>query len=102
MHLGTHLGTHLEVWAGLGRRRIGLCTCFLVVRRASCPENGHIFRITFERFTQDACMDTGSSYCMCPFSGDEALNSTRKHAACINGVRTNDRDFGLQKFRRFP
>jgi hypothetical protein len=28
-----------------------------------------------------------------PFWGNEALNSTRKHAACTNGVRTKDSDF---------
>jgi hypothetical protein len=30
---------------------------------------------------------------MCPFSGDEALQSTRKNAACKNGVSKKDRDF---------
>jgi hypothetical protein len=27
---------------------------------------------------------------MCQFSGDKALQSTRKHTACTNGVRTKD------------
>jgi hypothetical protein len=31
-------------------------------------------------------------YVMCPFSGDGALQLTRKHAACTSGVRTKDRD----------
>jgi hypothetical protein len=30
---------------------------------------------------------------MCPFLGDQALNSTRKHSACTNGVRTKDSGF---------
>jgi hypothetical protein len=32
-----------------------------------------------------------------PVLGDEALNSTRKHAACTKGVRTKDRDFWTYK-----
>jgi hypothetical protein len=35
---------------------------------------------------------------MCPFSGDEALQSNRKHAACTNGVRTKGRDFLTSEF----
>jgi hypothetical protein len=30
---------------------------------------------------------------LCPFSGDKALPSTRKHAACTNGVKTRDSNF---------
>jgi hypothetical protein len=30
---------------------------------------------------------------MCPFSVDEALQSTRKNAACKNGVSKKDGDF---------
>jgi hypothetical protein len=34
---------------------------------------------------------------MCQFFGDEALQSTRKHTACANGVRTKDHDFWTSK-----
>jgi hypothetical protein len=39
---------------------------------------------------------------MGPFLVDEALQSTRKHAACTNGVRTNDRDFWTHGFWMIP
>jgi hypothetical protein len=37
-----------------------------------------------------------------PCSGDEALQSTRKHAACANGMRANDRDFLTYEISMIP
>jgi hypothetical protein len=39
---------------------------------------------------------------MHPFLRDEALTSTRKHAACTNGVRTKYHDFWAAKIRIIP
>jgi hypothetical protein len=39
---------------------------------------------------------------MCPFLGDEALNLTRKQAACINGVRTKDCNFWTSATSMIP
>jgi hypothetical protein len=34
--------------------------------------------------------------------GDEALQSTRTHTACTNGVRTKDHDFWTDEFSMIP
>jgi hypothetical protein len=39
---------------------------------------------------------------MSNFFGDEALQSTRKHTACTNGVRTKDHDFWTEEFSMIP
>jgi hypothetical protein len=39
---------------------------------------------------------------MCPFLGDEALNSTRKHAGCTTTVRTKKRDFWTDEIAMIP
>jgi hypothetical protein len=39
---------------------------------------------------------------MCQFLGDEALQSTRKHTACTNGVKTNDHDLWTTEFSMMP
>jgi hypothetical protein len=37
-----------------------------------------------------------------PIFGDEALQSTRTHTACTNGVRTKDHDFWTSEFSMIP
>jgi hypothetical protein len=39
---------------------------------------------------------------MCPISGDEALQSTKKHPACTNGVRINDSNFLTSQISMIP
>jgi hypothetical protein len=39
---------------------------------------------------------------MCQFLGDEALQSTRAHTACTNGVKTKDHDFWTDEFSMIP
>jgi hypothetical protein len=60
--------------------------CFLVEFRASSPENGHM-QYELPVSMHASCVKRSNVILkICPFSGHEALRTTRKHVACTNGV----------------